>query len=152
MNTLLVLTGLPGVGKTTLRQAWINAHPDFQVVDVFFFVRKYLDNAGRAIVENFDIRGYRDMYAHLFSQSGNILLEIGTNFPRLNTRMLKRFQDNGWNVVIVLCLLDRVEVRRRHSKRGTADRDIPYREEYYAQRIHRNFPGSYRAMLSLIHI
>lgn len=146
MNTLLVLAGLPGVGKTTLLKYWLTSHPEFQKVDVFSFVRQYLDDTGQATVPDYDIRGYRDLYAHLFTLTGHVALEIGTNFPRLNMRMLRRLNHSGWNVIFVLCLLHRLDVRERHRKRGTADRDIPYKEEYYSQRIHRNFPGSYIAM------
>lgn len=137
MKKLIVLFGIPGCGKTTLAEAFIKKHPEFTRHDVFKYVEKYKDPQG-VMEENYSIKSYREMYHDLEKIDYDVILEMGTNYPRFNLRRLKRLKDQK-NLLLIFCLLAREESYRRAKARGII-RNFIFKDEYLIPRIHRNFP------------
>jgi dephospho-CoA kinase len=136
-NKLLVFTGKPGVGKTTLISA---AFPDKKVIDVRPFVIAYRVN--NIVPEEKTIDGYKDMYKHLADLNDPLLiLELGTNHPELNISELKKLS-NTRDIHLFLCNADTNTCRERMIQRNRGDN-----MEAMERRLKKDFPNSHLSLL-----
>lgn len=135
-NNLLVLFGLPGCGKSVFIRAWKKSHPDYKVVDVYDYIKKYKKADGSVKDKKFAQKAYQKMYTNLQSINQNTVLELGTSLPKFNLRQLKKLKENNnLSLVLIFCLLDRKKCLKQVKKKG-----IPFRKDFLMRRIKRDFP------------
>ena len=71
-RTLIILFGLPGCGKSTVRESFTRLRPEFQVMDIFDYIKKYLDHEGDTKVADYTIRAHRQLFSALSSADPGI--------------------------------------------------------------------------------
>jgi adenylate kinase family enzyme len=146
MNKVIVLIGYPAAGKTTLANAFIEKHPEFNLHDVYQYIKEYKRPDGTLISEEYTIMAYTDMYRDLDSLEGNAILELGTNHHDFNVQNLKKLEKNN-RLFVLLCLLSQDECINREAKR---ERVIE--KEAMLKKFERNFPEVYEKALEKIDI
>ncbi len=137
-RNLVVFIGKPGVGKSTLIKSVFS---DQKIIDVLPYVLKH--KKGSKIPEAQTIHAYREMFGHIGNQKpkGDLILEIGTNHPKLNIEELDKLKEK-FNLKIFLCNAPKHVCRERAMERGRK-----FDKKALELRLERDFPNSYAELL-----
>ncbi len=87
MDKMLVFISRPGAGKSYLIRRFLDKWSDFKLVNVFQYIKAVKDKYGR-MPEVLNIEAYRKVYQDVVLKKGNIILELGTNYPEFNIEQL----------------------------------------------------------------
>ncbi|MBI2038197.1 MAG: AAA family ATPase [Candidatus Magasanikbacteria bacterium] len=120
MPKLVVLCGHVGCGKTTLRKSVVEKNPQIVSADVYKYIEKYKDQAGRVSDEN-SRKAYEEMYQDLALHDKDTILEIGVKNSEFNFQNFNSLKDK-FEVKVIFCLLDKEVCRQRVIDRGNKDK------------------------------
>lgn len=136
-NKGYIFIGKPGVGKTTLIKKMFGNKEFF---DVMAFVKKY--EIEGIVPEEKTLDGYRDMYKDIAKKNLNpFILELGTNYPELNIKELKRLS-TIYDIKIFL-----LDASKETCRKRTLLRKRHFDKIALERRLNRDFPKTYLDLL-----
>lgn len=141
MNHLIVLCGPVGSGKSTLAKAFLKQKPDFLFVDIFNFIKKYKDDNGH-IEPAQSLEAHRDLYRHLQFINQNVLLEIGTNRPELNSNSIAALGVR-FDINVLFCLLNAEICIKRVMDRAAESNQRKISKRNLEEKFKRVFPDNH---------
>jgi len=140
MMKLIVLLGRPGAGKTYLSQKFIEKHSEFELVDVWSYIKPL--QTKDEVPEEKIFNRYELMYQEIAEMDQDILLEIGTNYFDFNIKKLKELS-NKFKVSPIFCLLDVSLCRERCLERMKDSLHVYRRKGALEERLLKIFPDNH---------
>tara|TARA_Y100000310_G_C20414067_1_gene683442 strand:+ start:82 stop:573 length:492 start_codon:yes stop_codon:yes gene_type:complete len=131
MRKLFCFIGKPGCGKTTLL-----THLGVSSFDVLKYIKRYLNEKGSLIKEEYALLAYKEMFSELeIIRADVVYLELGTNYSEFVIENIKKL---NFSTTIILCLLDDETCLKRCSMR-----EQKIGTEQLLRRMQRPFPNEH---------
>lgn len=136
MPKLFVFFGKPGAGKSTIIHAALSNVPAYDVASII------LTGHSHPIQPEVPWNAYQQIYLDILAQPlRDRVMEMGTSYPEFNCAQLKKLTEY-FSVRVWLCAagIPTLQLRRKQKT-------IPFTEEAFEDRLHRDFPGPFQALV-----